>query len=147
MFSSYHRTYQLFGCVFLHWPENIDQSGSWDVMKDRYGDKFTSSWIGALQDTLEYYNLFKEASKHNLKSIWLYQLEDTSDQYTDINLSKFCEAAWENGYLKKINEKMNYKFICSEDSCNCDKSDKNAWRFLSKNSLKIYQEVERQIND
>jgi hypothetical protein len=102
MFTSYHRTYQFFGCTFIHWPENIDQRDSWDIMKERYGEKFTSTWIAAHKDTLEYFQLFKKAAELNLESIWFYQLEDTTDQCSNINLAKFCEAAWQNGYLNKV---------------------------------------------
>ena len=137
MFSSYHRTYQLFGCTFLHWPENIDQRGSWEVMKERYGDKFNSTWIAGHKDTLEYFQLFKKASQLNLESVWFYQLEDSTDEKSDYNLALYCEAAWQNGYLKKINEKIRYEFICKnkEKNCECDKTDPNNWRLILKKRL------------
>lgn len=142
MFTAYHRTYQLFGCTFLHWPENIDQRDSWDVMKERYGNKFTSTWIAGHQDTLEYYQLFKKASELNFESIWYYQLQDSSDEFNDNNLAKFCEAAWQNGYLKKINEKVIYEFKCKKNDipCNCDTSNKNEWRFVGHKSTGLFKE-------
>ncbi|MCB0750798.1 MAG: hypothetical protein KDC52_04940 [Ignavibacteriae bacterium] len=142
MFTSYHRTYQLFGCTFRHWPENIDQRDSWDVMKERYGDKFTSTWIAAHQDTLEYFQLFKKAVELNLESVWFYQLEDTTDQYSNLNLAKFCEAAWQNGYLKKVNQKVKYQFECKnkDNPCNCDETKPNEWKLIEKKSLGEFRE-------
>lgn len=137
MFTSYHRTYQLLGCIFAHWPKNVDQSGSWDVMKERYKNKFQSTWIAAHQDTLEYFQLFKKSDELNLETVWLYQLQDTTDKLNDFNLASFCEAAWQNGYLKKVSEKIRYEFECKkkDNPCNCDKNKRDQWSLKRTNHL------------
>jgi hypothetical protein len=72
------------------------QTGSWGDMRSKFGAKFSMSWVRSGAD--EYSELFASANQLGLNTIWLYQLEGGSDQ----NLEDFCNAAYENGWLTRI---------------------------------------------
>lgn len=80
--------------------ENRDQRPAWQQMKNIFGNKFSEVWIGAHTDTLEYADLIDEAENLGIKNIWLFQDLDPYNDFT--NIERFCEIAWEKGWLKKI---------------------------------------------
>ncbi len=86
--------------------KGADQIKSWIEWKNLLGNKFISLWIGAHEDSDEYRELLKAAKEQNYKSIWFYQLEpiEPENEIDDSNFLKFCEAAVEFGFMKRIIE-------------------------------------------
>lgn len=77
-------------------PGDENQSESWQDMQDIFEEKFARTWVKA--DEEEFVDLLNSANTLGLNEIWLYahQNEDST------NLTRFCEAALETGWLKKI---------------------------------------------
>lgn len=100
-FSSYDHWYLLFG-YWVSWPVNSDQRVDWTDMQKRYGSKFSWTWIGAHKDLLEYEQLLQHAKSLGLKSVWLYQYEDATDDISDANVSIFALYAWKYGFLNRF---------------------------------------------
>lgn len=97
MFSSYQHYWTIFGYWVSCCPENFDQRSDWSDMKNIFGDKFSMVWIGAHKDLSDYPNLLGHAKNLGLRGVWLYQLQELSDD--SANILKFCEAAAAEGFL------------------------------------------------
>lgn len=80
---------------------NTLQTDSWKDMRSKYGEKFSMAWMTSKGD--EYAQLFAEASAEGLKGIWLYALENWETDSAS-TLAKFCDAAWQNGWLNKVED-------------------------------------------
>ncbi|MGE5679316.1 MAG: hypothetical protein ACM34K_00410 [Bacillota bacterium] len=105
LFSSYVHWWQILPNVWVSYPVKPDQRPDWSDMKSRFGNKFQMTWIGAHMDASEYSNLTGHAANLGLKGLWLYQLEDATDDASDDNLSQYCYWAWRNGFLKRFERK------------------------------------------
>lgn len=75
---------------------NDFQGDSWQDMKNKYGAKFRMSWMRGGGD--EYHDLFMTANRLGLEVVWLYGYDGASEQ----NISAFCEAAYYNGWLNRV---------------------------------------------
>jgi hypothetical protein len=119
MFSSYKHWWHCFPGVWCPFPVNYDQRSDWTDMKERYGNKSFSNWVGAHRDTTDYEELLEHASILNLKGVWLYQYEDPVN--SEKNLFKFSNAAWAAGFMQKFERKYIYEYRCSaEKRSECD---------------------------
>jgi hypothetical protein len=98
MFSSYKHWWELFG-LWISVPENKDQRSDWTDMKNRFGSKFSFSWVGAHKDLSEYDDLLGKAKNLQLNGVFLYQLEPQENEADDNNLEQFSDAATKHGYL------------------------------------------------
>jgi hypothetical protein len=84
LFSSYKHWWQLLGIWVACCPENPDQRGDWSDMKNLYGNKFSTTWIGAHMDMSDYGDLIGHAQNLGLNS----------------NLEAFCSNAASRNFLK-----------------------------------------------
>lgn len=100
MFSSYKHWWNILGIWVPAYPEDPDQRKDWKDMKDRFGDKFAFSWVGAHRDEKEYDDLLGKAENLYLDGVFLYQLQPHEAEVTDANLEKFSAAASNHNYLK-----------------------------------------------
>lgn len=98
MFSSYKHWWELFG-LWVSWPEDPDQRSDWSDMRNRFGSKFSLSWVGAHKDISEYDDLLGKAKNLGLEGVFLYQLEPIDNEVGDDNLETFSEAATKHGFL------------------------------------------------
>ena len=81
------------------WMEgSSNQSDSWRDMKQKFGDKFSMSWMNAKGD--EYSTLFQTANEIGLKTIWLYAF----DGIDSAKIETFCDAAVNAGWLYKVED-------------------------------------------
>ena len=79
------------------WTEgNSDQSDSWRDMKQKFGDKFSMSWMNAQGD--EYLSLFQTANELGFETIWLYAYGGVDSA----KIEAFCETAVSKGWLDKV---------------------------------------------
>ena len=95
-------TYTDYYCNCPNLINQEDQRPAWKEMKDMFGDKFSMVWIGAHKDTLDYSSLFEEANLLGINEVGFYQYQDPNSDFS--NIEKFCEIAWQKGWLKKIEE-------------------------------------------
>jgi hypothetical protein len=75
-----------------------DQSGSWSDMKQKFGDKFSMSWMKLNDD--DYSTMFQTANELGLETIWLYAYEGVDST----SLESFCQAAINAGWLQKVED-------------------------------------------
>ncbi len=81
------------------WLEGAgNQSDSWRDMKQKFGSKFSWSWMHANGD--DYYDLFRTANELGLETIWLYSY----DLVDPAKLEIFCNAAANAGWLQKVED-------------------------------------------
>jgi hypothetical protein len=99
MFSSYKHWWLLLGFWVSCCPENPDQRSDWSDMKNRYGVKFSTTWIGAHMDMSDYDDLIGHAQNLGLNSIWLYQHQPFDNEVGDSNLEAFCSNAASKNFL------------------------------------------------
>jgi len=79
------------------WTEGSgNQSDSWRDMKQKFGSRFSMSWMHTTGD--DYYELFRTANELGLETIWLYAY----DGVDPVKLEIFCNAAVNAGWLKKV---------------------------------------------
>lgn len=99
LFSSYKHWWLLFGLWVSCCPENPDQRSDWTDMKNLFGSKFSTTWIGAHRDLSEYNVLLGHAQNLGLNSVWLYQHEPLGGEVDDNNLEAFSSNAALKNYL------------------------------------------------
>jgi len=111
MFSSYKHWWLTVLGIWFSWPENPDQRSSWIDMKNRFGSKFSFTWIGAHRDFIdiddhEYNDLLAKAKELQLSGIYLYQLEPMESEVSDANLESFANAASIHGFSNKLYQQV-----------------------------------------
>jgi hypothetical protein len=111
MYSSYENwnEFTLFGRVChvnIGWADNYEfpwfsgnnlQVDSWNDMRAKFGSKFSMTWMDYID---EFSALFHRANVLGLNGIWLYALKGI----TTSQLRAFCDAATENGWMRKIDD-------------------------------------------
>lgn len=111
-----------------------DQRPLWDQFKQTFGTKFSMTWIAAHKDLSEYNDLLGHARNIGLNGVWLYQYQDSTDTYSNDNISSFSYNAWMKGWLKRFDRRWQYTYECKKaDPCGCDPSDlSDGWMFKQK---------------
>jgi hypothetical protein len=102
-----------------------DQRISWEDMKNRYGVKFSMTWINSNENN-EFNDLFEEAKKLGLDEVWIYTLDGHhSDEFGNIS-----EAACYNGFLKRFMRKYIevYKCTCLNGCSEFNPENKSCWQ-------------------
>jgi hypothetical protein len=105
MFSSYKHWWEFLG-LWISVPENKDQRSDWTDMKNRFGNKFSFSWVGAHKDLSEYDDLLGKAKNLQLNGVFLYQLEPHENEVDDNNLEQFSDAATKHGFLSAFYQQV-----------------------------------------
>lgn len=93
MYSAYTNWERFFG-IWL--PTEADQRQSWTDMRNRFGKRFSMSWVDGRGD--EYEPLLQHAATLKLNGVWLYCGSGGQMKYVE----EFCEAAAKKGWLKKL---------------------------------------------
>lgn len=136
MFTAYDHWYRTAIGNYWNWPYDPDQRPDWTEMKEKYGAKFSMTWIGAHKDRSTYGELLGHASNLGLMGIWLYQYDATDDG----NILDFCDAAWRAGYLRKFLREYREELRCDSQYNDCDPSVLDGWYVYSETALGV-QEV------
>jgi hypothetical protein len=105
MFSSYKHWWELLG-LWVSWPEEKDQRPDWADMRNRFGSKFSISWVGAHKDVSEYDDLLGKAKNLGMDGVFLYQLEPFDNEVGDENLELFSEAAVHKNFMTKYFQQL-----------------------------------------
>ncbi len=79
-------------------PGSEDQRGSWSAMRQALGNRYMITWIHGGGD--EYNDLFGHANNLGLNGIWQYN----GAPIDSARLETFCFAAWQNGWMQKVND-------------------------------------------
>ena len=128
LFSSYHHWYELLPGVWVSWPYDEDQRPDWTDMKNRYGNKFSMSWINT-SEISEFGYLFGHAANLGLNGIWIYGYLQENGQptphYNDqwFNIS---HAAFYSGFLRKFEGYYCIEWHC-DYGCECDPDNPDDW--------------------
>ena len=102
-------------------PWSTDQRPLWTDFRNNFLTKFSMTWVAAHKDLSEYDNLLGHALNIGLNGVWLYQQEDSTDSYSDNNISSFSLFAWKWGWLSKVERKWTYVYECiHQNPCDCD---------------------------
>lgn len=120
------------------WVEGdpVDQRASWSDMRNKYGSKFSMTWINT-KELSEFLDLFGHAKNLGLNSVWIYGFVECdengnncipvphhNDQWDNIS-----NAAFYNGYLRRFVQDYRIEWRC--DSLNpcqdCDPTDPEGW--------------------
>jgi len=145
LFSSYHHWYELLSGVWVSWPYNSDQRPDWSDMKNRYGSKFSMTWINT-KEIEEFDVLFGHAQNLGLIAVWIYGAwDDTTppqpvphynDQWENISY-----AAWKHGFLRRWVQDVTITWRCSLPNCSCNPSCFPNDYYISNVSYGTIQEV------
>lgn len=131
LFSSYHHWWETLPGVWVSLPYNLDQRSDWSDMKNRYGNKFSMSWINT-SEISEFYNLFGHAANLGLNGVWIYGYMYEEDEiyypnphYND-QWENISNAAFYSGFLRKFEQYFCIEWHCNY-GCDCDRSDPDVW--------------------
>ncbi|GEM_PF-6603969 len=96
-----------------------DQIPEWESFYETYGtDKVYGQFIHSKIDSAEYSTLLDTTNiKSKTKRIFYFHGASGSPDKTP----EFCQAAWQQGWLKKIEREFVYYLKCKEKKNNCDK--------------------------
>jgi hypothetical protein len=147
MYSGYHEWYRsvLPGCnTNMGWSpdtENLwikgqsDQRPAWTEWKNRYGSKYSMTWINTFEIT-EFSTLFGHAANLGINKVFVYGAGDPdnnhgagpvphwNDQWENISY-----AAWLGGYLRRFEVYLDIYWKCS-GGCDCDPDDPDAGWYI-----------------
>ena len=137
LFSSYHHWYEFLPGIWWDQPISINQEIDWIDMKNRYGSKFTMTWINTYEIT-EFSDLFATAQVLQLNAVWIYGLDShQTDQWLNIS-----SAAWSHGFLRGFEQEYLTEWRCSyPNPCDCDNINPDGWYIDEIIPLHIYREV------
>lgn len=147
MFSSYKHWWECLPGIWCAWPVDYDQRPDWSDMKDRYGSKFSMTWIKTSEVT-EFENLFEQAKYLGINSVWIYGFLENSGQPVDHYNDQFENisfAAFNYGFLKMKQRQFKIEWFCDNiDPCNsCDPSNDNMWRIEKITPTSTYRVIEK----
>jgi hypothetical protein len=116
---------------------SYDQRSSWEDMKNRYGDKFSMTWINSYEIS-EFDDLFNEAEKLDLKEIWIY----TRDEHHYDQFASISRAAYRHGFLRRFMRKYIDVYICTgKDGCTgFNPGDSECWHLQKEESTDTVME-------
>jgi hypothetical protein len=107
MFSSYIHWYELLPGVWVSWPEDDDQRPDWSDMQNRYGSKFSMTWINSTEIS-EFGDLFGHAQNLGLTGVWVYTLAGhQTDEFGNISA-----AAYAHGFLRRFSREWKNQYKC-----------------------------------
>lgn len=137
MYSSYRHWYIFMDIECWIPVDHSDQWPDWSSMKNYYGSKFASTWIGGHDDLPtcdgcgdqpgEIPLLIGHATNLGLSEIWLYCANGTAPG----RLESFTYQAWESGWLRRFEREYFIWWRCNfPDPCaNCDPDSPEGWVF------------------
>lgn len=92
-----------------YYNEN-DQRDLWDDLQAKYNNLFSRTWIAAHLDGGEFRALLGYCRDHGYAP-WFYQMQDGTDN-DDYMISRYCEAAWLEGFLTRYDKQYEVWFMC-----------------------------------
>ncbi len=107
MFSSYSHWYLLAPGIWVSWPENDDQRPDWSDMLNRYGSKFSMTWINSTEIS-EFDDLFGHAQNLGLSGVWIY----TGDGHATDEFENISAAAYNHGFLRRFYRQWKNIYQC-----------------------------------
>jgi hypothetical protein len=97
-----------------------DQRNLWQGFRDYVGYRNPSNWIHTVRDGADEFNqLIGKANNLGLNSLWLFIGSDGNSN----NVDDFCDDAWQQGWLYKIERKYIYVYHCyAKEYGDCESS-------------------------
>lgn len=107
MFSSYKHWYEILPGIWVSWPVDDDQRPDWSDMQNRYGSKFSMTWINSTEIS-EFDDLFGHAQNLGLTGVWVYTLDGhQTDEFGNISA-----AAYAHGFLRRFYREWKNEYKC-----------------------------------
>ena len=106
LFSSYKHWWEIpLTHIWVSVPYDKDQRPDWSDMKNRYGSKFSMTWINTKEIT-EFDDLFGHAKNLGLTGVWIFG--NLSNNYGNIS-----DAAYNQGFLRRFERKWFDVYQCT----------------------------------